>query len=199
MAEASRSRGFIGSVRRLFAGRHEDVSSLSAPAEVTATPDVSPDPRIAVLLAEWQDIRQTGRHFGGERLVRLAEFMVAYAAIAGPYLAVAAHPAGRLGLVRWALPALGLLVGLEFLALEVGALTVARITGRRGRQVETALEALLAGSGRIRPPRLATEGLWEAAEIGAWAAAALYGLLALGWLAALVATAAGWLPGSGIG
>lgn len=198
MAEVSRSRGLIKSVRRLFAGRHEGIEGLSAPAEMTASSEASPDPRIAVLLAEWQDIRQTGRRLGAERLVRLAELIVASAVIAGPYLAVAMAPAPRLALARWALPALGLLVALGFLTLEAGALALARVVERRGRQVEAALQVLLAGRGRIRPLGLETEGLSEAAEVGAWAVLVMYGLLALGWLAALIATAAGGLPGVGL-
>jgi hypothetical protein len=198
MAQTSRSRGFIGQVRRLFAARPEGVSSLSASAApaATASPQVSVDPRIAVLVAEWQQIRESSRRGGSERLARLAGCLVANAVIAGPYLTLGAAAAGRLG--RWALPGLGLVAGLELLALEYGALASARVLERRARQIETALEALLAPVGRIRPLGLATEGFAQAEQVGAWAAAALYGVLVLGWLAALFATTLGWIPAGAV-
>lgn len=196
MAETSRSRRWVGSMRRLLSGRRTGASSLPvAPAEEPSR-DAVPDPRLDVLLAEWREVQRAVRSAGAQRLARLAVFVVASAAIAGPYLEIVGGANARLALARWVLPALGLLVGLEFLALEAAAQRTARIFERRGLKVEAALNALLPRLGRIQILALATEGAVEGGgEGGAWALIAFYGLLTLGWLVALVATAVGGLPG----
>ena len=193
MTDVPRSRGFIGSVRRWLGGRPAAAPGIPGPVAPAAERASAPDARIAVLLAEWQDVRATGRHMRTERLARLAAFLAVGAVIGGPYLRIAGRPGGRLQFACWALPVLGLLVALEFLALEIGAVATARVVHRRGRRVEAALQGLLPGSGRIPPIALETDGHEPGWQDGGWAAAALQGAVAVAWLAALVATAAGWL------
>lgn len=197
MAETSRSRRWVGSMRRLLTGRRTVSSNLPATTAEESSRDAAPDPRIDALLAEWREIQRAVRTAATQRLARLAVFVVASAAIAGPYLEIVGRPGERLALTRWVLLALGLIVGVEFLALEATAQRSVRIFEQRGLKVEAALNALLPRLGRIQILALATEGAIEGGgEGGAWAVLAFYGVLTLGWLAALVVTAAGWLPGA---
>lgn len=194
MEEISRSRGLMGSVRRWLGGRSAAVSQIPAQPAEPAPAAAAIDRRVDVMLAEWRDVRASLRHADGTRLAQLALFIAGSAAIAGGYLAVAAAPDPRLDLARWALPALGLLVSLVFLALELGSIAYQRALARRGRQIETATQILLPGTGRVRPLALLCdlhigEGEWARAAV--WVAGALYGLALLAWIAALLATALG--------
>ncbi len=188
MAETPESHGFMGSVRRWLGGRRAVVSQMPA-RPIEPASGAAPDRRVDVLLAEWQDIRATLRHSDGGRLAQLAVFIVGSAAMIGGYLAVAAAAGSRLDLARWALASLGVLVSLVFLCLEIGSIAHRRALLRRGLQIETAMQVLVPGIGRVKSLALLSEfhpSESDGARAGAWAAGALYGLILLGWVAALL-------------
>lgn len=194
MAEARRSRGLIGSVRRLLGGRSETGERPAIPSAAPAPSSPAPDPRVGALTVEWQDLRVSIRRLGVERLARLALSVAVLGAITGPYLVVAGEAAGQLTLSGWVLPALGLGTGLVFLALEAGAIACARRLDRRVRDVEAAIATLLPSVGRLRPLGVATAEGWNSGwTVGAWAVMLWHALLALAWTAVLAANAAGWL------
>ncbi len=188
MAETRESRGFMGSVRRWLGGRRAVLSQMPA-RPIEPASGAAPDRRIDVLLAEWQDIRTTLRHSDSGRLVRLAVFVAGSAATIGGYLAAAAAPGPRLDLARWALASLGLVVSLVFLCWEIGSIKHRRALLRRGLQIETAMQVLVPGIGRVKSLALLSElhpSQSDGAHAGAWAAGGLYGLILLGWVAALL-------------
>ncbi len=182
----------MGSVRRWLGGRRAGVPQIAAQAVEAASAAAPADRRIEVMLAEWQDIRASLRHSDGTRLAELAVFVAASAAIIAGYLSVASSPDPRLNLARWALASLGLLASLVFLGLQLGAIAHRGALTRRGRQIETAMQILLPGIGRVKSLALLSEfqpaeGEW--ARSGAWVAGALSIVMLLAWAAALVAMA----------
>lgn len=197
MVEVLSTRGWMSSVRRLLSGRRAVAMGLPAaePSADSPAQPAAPDRRIDLLLAEWQEIQGVVRRANAERLARLGMFLVGYAAIAGFYLAIVQRASGPFTVARWALPALGLVLGGEFLALEAGARNVLRVFERRGLTVEAALNSLVPGIGRIQALALVADGAMEARDsTGSRAVILFYVVLTLGWIAALVATAAGSVP-----
>ncbi len=192
MAETRKSRGFLGSVRRWLGDRRAPLSQMPARPIEPASSAAPVDRRIDVLLAEWQDIRATLRHTEVGRLVQLAVFVAGSAGIIGGYLAVAAAPDRRLDLARWALASLGLLVSVIFLCLQIGSIAHRRALLRRGLQIETAMQVLVPGIGRVNSLALLSElhaAASDGARAGSWAVGALYGVIAVAWVAALIFTA----------
>jgi hypothetical protein len=193
MAERARSGGLMSSVRRWLGTRRAAVARLPAPAEPNSAPAGQSDPRLSIMLAEWQDVRESLRCCSRERLAQLAIFLIVSAAIAGGYLPIAAASGPRWGPARWALPAVGVLVSLTFLALEIGSLAYRREWARRGRQIETALQVLVPGVGHVSPLALLSQfdpDTSVSVRIATGAAGALYGLMLLAWGAALTTMAA---------
>jgi hypothetical protein len=192
MAERARSGGFLGSVRRWLGTRRTDVARIPAPAEARSVPSQS-DRRVEIMLAEWQDIRESLRCYDRQRLALLGTFLLVSLAIVAGYLPIAATADVRWVPARWALPAAGMLVSLACLALEIGWLVYRREWSRRGRQIETALQVLLPGLGHVSPLALLSQFDPDASvpvRIATGAIGALYALALLAWAAALITAAA---------
>jgi hypothetical protein len=144
------------------------------------------------MLAEWQDVREGLRACERQRLGQLALFLLVSVMLGLAYLPIATAAEPRWGPARWALPAFGALVALMFLALEAGSLAYRGEWARRGRQIETALQLLLPGIGRVSSLALHTEfdpQLSARVRLAAAAVGLLYGLTFTGWVAALAAMA----------
>jgi hypothetical protein len=189
VAERARSGGFIGSVRRWLGGSRPALPSVSVAGDRELPAE---DPRVEIMLVEWQDVRTSLRSCDRQRLAHLALFLVVTVILGLGYLLIAAAPESRWTPARWALPALGALLGMVFLALEIGSLAYRREWARRGRQIETALQVLLPGIGSVRPLALLTEFDPEPTprvQVATGAVLVLYGALLLAWISALLVAA----------
>jgi hypothetical protein len=190
VAERARSGGFIGSVRRWLGGPRP--APLSAPVAAEREPAGERDPRVQILLAEWQDIRASLRSCDRQRLAQLALFLILSVVLALGYLPIAVASEPRWAPARWALPGLGALLGVVFLALEVGSLAYRREWSRRGRQIETALQVLVPGIGHVRSLALLSEFDPQPSvpvRIATGAVGLTYGAVLLAWIAALLVAA----------
>ncbi len=144
------------------------------------------------MLAEWQDVRASLRACEHQRLAQLALFLLISVLLAGGYLPIATAAEPRWVPARWALPALGALLALVFLGLEIGSLAYRSEWARRGRQIETALQVLVPGIGPVSPLALLSEFDPQSKASVRLATAAvwlLYALGLLGWVVALLAMA----------
>ncbi len=192
MAERARSGGFLGSMRR-WLGTRRDAARVPALSEARSPPLVQSDRRVELMLAEWQDIRESLRSCAHQRLAQLGMFLIVSTAIIAGYLPIATASEPRWIVARSALPVLGILVSAVFLALEVGSLVRLSAWARRGCQIETALQVLLPGIGHVSPIALLSQfdpGTEAPVRIATGAVGALYGLMLLAWAAALVIDAA---------
>ena len=176
---ASSSPGFITRVRRWVRGGKVS-QAMSEPVAVPPPTPVAPDPRLTVMLEEWQEIRAASRHAGNVRLAQLALSLACAAFLLVMYVQAPARLPG------WLVALIGGGTALGFLALELGVAADARVLGRRGQQIELAVQMLLPGLGPVQ--FLATiTGLNASAGVrNGSAARAVHALLLLGWLAALV-------------
>ena len=193
MVERARSGGLWSSVRRWFGGRpRPQLPTAAAGTERNAPPDAEHEPRVAVLLAEWQDIRESLRAAERQRLAQLALFLLVSVVVIFIYLPIATATTIRWAPARWALPAFGVVLALLFLALELGLLAYRREWSRRGRQIETALQLLVPGIGHVSSLALLTEFDPETSarvRLATAAVGVLYALMLLAWGAALAFTA----------
>ena len=191
MAQSMQSGGFIRSVRRWFRGARSSPGSAPVPAaEQRIRPSEASDPRIGIMLAEWQEVRESLRFCDRQRSGQLTAFIFASALIALGYLPVAVAPDSRWAAARWALPSIGVIVSAVFLALEAGTLAYRREWARRGRQIETALQVLLPGVGPVSSIALLSQfdpGVSVRVRLATAAIASLYALGLLAWCAALLA------------
>jgi hypothetical protein len=191
MGQSMQSGGFIRSVRRWLRGARSTPGSAPVPAAERRTPPAGEsDPRMGVMLAEWQEVRESLRFCDRQRLTQLAVFIFASALIAIGYLPIAAASDSRWAPARWALPSLGVIVSAVFLTLEVGALAYRREWARRGRQIETAVQVLLPGIGPVSSIALLTQfdpGVSVRVRLATAAIGSLYALGLLAWCAALLA------------
>jgi hypothetical protein len=152
----------------------------SAPVVAPPPTPVAPDPRLTVMLEEWREIRTTSRHTGNVRLAQLALSFACAAFLLVMYLQAPVRPPG------WLVPLIGAGTALGFLALELGVAADARVLGRRGQQIEFAVQTLLPGLGPVQSLATIT-GLNASAGVrNGTAVRAVHALLLLGWLAALV-------------
>jgi hypothetical protein len=191
MAHSMQSGGFIRSVRRWLRGARPVAGSAPVPAaEHRAASAGASDPRLSLMLAEWQDVRESLRYCDRQRLMQLTVFIFASALIALGYLPIAAAVESRWVPARWVLPSVGLVLSAVFLALEVGALAYRHEWGRRGRQIETAVQVLLPGIGHVGSIALLSEfdpGASLRVRLATAAIGSLYALALLAWSAALLA------------
>lgn len=150
------------------------------------------DARLEVMLAEWQDVRESLRGCERQRLAQLALFLLVSVFLAFGYLPIATAAEARWVPARWALPALGALLAMVFLALEIGALAYRREWARRGRQIETALQVLLPGMGHVSSLALLSQFDPEPrarVRLATAAVGVLYALMLLAWATALAVMA----------
>jgi len=190
MAQSRHAGGFMSSVRRWLGAARPAASRAPIPAEHQTAPVGDADPRLQLMLAEWQDVRASLRFCDRQRLAQLAVFIVASMPIAIGFLAIAVSPDAPWRAVRWALPALGAAVSLIFIALEVGALAYRREWTRRGRQIETAVQVLLPGIGPVSSLALLSEfdpTTTMRVRLAIAAVSALYALALAAWIATLLA------------
>jgi hypothetical protein len=195
MAERARSGGFLGSMRR-WLGARRAVARVPAPADPNPAPSRESDPRVEIMLAEWQDVRESLRSLDAQRFAQFAVFIIVSGVILYGYLPIASGAEPRFRLARWALPALGVVVSLVFLALEAGLLAYRREWVRRGRQIETALQVLVPGLGHVSALALLSEfdpDTSVSVRAATGATGALCALMVLAWAAALLAMAFGAL------
>ncbi|HTX24003.1 MAG TPA: hypothetical protein VMD03_05055 [Steroidobacteraceae bacterium] len=183
----------MSSVRRWLGGRSTQVSPTVLP-DPASPARAELDPRVGVMLAEWQEILASLRACARQRLAQLTVFLAAAALTATAYLPLATAPAGLRHIARWMLPALGALLGVVFLILEIGLSAYRHELARRARQIETAIQILLPDIGHVRALALLTDfdpetSAWV--RMATWIIAALYGLILLAWMVALLATAVG--------
>ncbi len=180
-------------MRRWLGTRRAGVASVPAPSESRSDPAAQTDWRVEIMLAEWHDIRESLRCCDRQRLAQLGIFLIVSAAGVAGYLPIATASEPRWTIARWALPMLGMLVSLAFLALEIGALVQRSAWARRGCQIETALQVLLPGIGHVSPLAMLSQfdpQTTVPVRIATGAVGALYGLMLLAWAAALITVAA---------
>lgn len=191
MAQSMQSGGFIRSVRRWLRGARSTSGSVPVPAaERRAAPAAEADPRIGVMLTEWQDVRESLRFCDRQRLAQLTVFIFASAVLGLGYLPIASASGSLWAPARWVLPSLGLIASAVFLTLELGALAYRREWARRGRQIETAVQALLPGIGPVSSIALLSQfdpGVTLRVRLATAAIGSLYALGLLAWCAVLVA------------
>jgi len=125
-------------------------ASWVLPAAVT--PDARPpppDPRIEVLLTEWQELRASTRQCADQLYAQLRAFLASQALLAAAVLVQAGRP-GVLGTwAPWVLPLLGMGLAGLFLGLTRTLLVQAQGLEQRGLQIEAALQLLLPGVGHV--------------------------------------------------
>ena len=176
---ASSSPGFLARVRRWVRGGKVRPATSALVAAPPPTP-AAPDPRLTVMLAEWQEIRAASRHGESVRLAQLAVSLACAAFLLVMYVQAPARLPG------WLVPLIAAGTALGFLALELGVAADARVLGRRGREIELVVETLLPGVGPVQSLATIT-GLNASAGVRYGSAArAVHALLLLGWLGALV-------------
>jgi hypothetical protein len=189
MAQGTQAGGFMRSVRRWLGRAGPPAARASVAAERPASSSES-DSRLRLMLTEWQEVRESLRFCDRQRLIQLAVFVFACVLIAIVYLPIAGVLDPRWGPARWALPSLGAILSLVFLALEAGALAYRSEWARRGRQIEAAVQVLSPGIGPVSSLALLSQfdpGVSGRARLASAAIGALYGLALLAWAAALLA------------
>jgi len=189
MAQSRHAGGFMSSVRRWLGAARPTGSRAPLPTEHGTASVGDADPRLQLMLAEWQEVRESLRFCDRQRLAQLAIFIVASMLVAIGFLATAVSPDAPRRAVHWALPALGAAVSLIFIALEAGALAYRREWARRGRQIETAVQVLLPGIGHVSSLALLSEfdpSTTVRVRLAIAAVSALYAVALAAWIATLL-------------
>jgi len=195
--EQRRSRGWVAALGRWIKRRATVPASVPPPARSARTEIAQPDPRIPLLLEEWKEIRASLRAAEARAVVRLAIFLALEVLLGSAYLNLRTASGPLWDVARWVLPGCAFAASLLFLVWEWACQSDERALVRRGRQVETVVQILMPGPGSARALALHSEVLPEqnrGLRSGAWARTALYALVVLLSLAALIGATAGW-PG----
>jgi hypothetical protein len=189
-----KSRGVVARVRRWFGRTKAGVPAVAAGAAAPSSQAVQPDPRIAVLVEEWKELRASLRQCTDRAMAHLRTFLVTAAAIGAAMLLQADGQSALAHAPHWVLPAIGMLLAALFACLTASDLARARSLLPRGLQVETAVELLLPGIGHVRTLGLlsqvpAGETQWLRTIV--WLAGVIYGGTLVAFAAVLVATSVG--------
>ncbi len=174
---------------RRWLRRSPPAGSAGLPVPPPSLPEAPrTDPRIDVLLLEWQDARVSIRHGIDHALAQIGLFLGLSAAL----LAAALLAFGRSGApapARLVTPALGIALCVLFQALHSSVIGRVRAFLARAMQIETAVQLLVPGIGHVKTLALCSEP--PSAEAG-WVRRAqltggvLFGASLLGWLVLLI-------------
>jgi len=183
----------LSSVRRWLGGRRRaELPGAPVAVDRKSAAAAERDARVEVMLAEWQEIRESLRACERQRLAQLALFLLVSLVLGFGYLPIATAAEARWGTARWALPAFGALLTGVFLSLESGSLAYRREWARRGRQIETAVQVLVPGIGHMSSLALLSQFDPDSrarVRLATAAIGALYALLLVAWATALIVMA----------